>query len=54
MEGKKTQDGPNQHSKGSVTAVQDQSESITFDFEIVLSKIKLFTEYCHNHAIHAN
>ena len=35
-------------SKDSITAVQDQSESIIFDSEIALSKIKLFTEYCHN------
>ena len=31
-----------------ITTIQDQSEPTTFDFEIELSKRKLFTEYYHN------
>ena len=31
-----------------ITTIQDQSEPTTFDFEIDLSKRKLFTEYYRN------
>ena len=45
---KNTRRGKINISKGPITTIQDQSELTTFDFEIDLSKRKLFKEYYFN------